>query len=112
MVLADDAPSKEACDEFFERAEPMFETLRLAAEKPVLGFPLGLEGTETNEDRAFFGLIELDPDLNLDPAVVSSPLDGALISLQFPYYGTIRLAARALSVDARRAAAMGDGSRM
>ena len=110
MVPADDAPSKEAGDEFFDRAEPMFEALRLAAGKPVLGFPMGLDGTGTKEDRAFFGLIEPDPDL--DAEVESSTLDGAVISLQFPYYGTIRLAARMLSVDARRAAVMGDGSRM
>lgn len=110
MVPADDAPSKETGDEFFDRAEPMFDALRLAAGKPVLGFPMGLDGTGTKEDRAFFGLIEPDPDL--DAEVESSILDGAVISLQFPYYGTIRLAARMLSVDARRAAVMGDGSRM
>ncbi len=104
-IPADDAPTKEACEAFFDRATPLIDALRDAASKPVLGFDIGVDGGGTEADRMFLGL---DP-----PAPVADPtiLDGSVIDLQFPYYATIRLATRVLSADARRAVERGESAR-
>jgi hypothetical protein len=107
VIPEDDAPSPEACAEFFDRATPAITALRLAASKPILGFPMGTDGTGSEIDRDFLGLTA---PASIPPAD-RTVLDGAVIGLQFPYFGTVRLASRILSADARRAAEQGDGPR-
>jgi hypothetical protein len=107
VIPEDDAPSPEACAEFFDRATPAITALRLAASKPILGFPMGADGTGSEIDRDFLGLTA---PASIPPAD-RTVLDGAVIGLQFPYFGTVRLASRILSADARRAAERGDGPR-
>ena len=103
----EDAPSDAAQAAFFANATTAIDALRGAASKSVLGFPLGVDGGGPEVDRAFLGLAPSEPT----PVADRTILDGSVIDLQFPYYGTIRLAARVLSTDARRAAERGDGSR-
>lgn len=104
-IPADDAPTREACEAFFDRATPLIGGLRDATSKPVLGFDMGVDGGGNEADRMFLGL---DPPA---PAADPTILDGSVIELQFPYYATIRLATRVLSVDARRAAERGESAR-
>ena len=104
-IPADDAPTREACEAFFDRATPLIGGLRDATSKPVLGFDMGVDGGGNEADRMFLGL---DPPA---PAADPTILDGSVIELQVPYYATIRLATRVLSVDARRAAERGESAR-
>ena len=103
----EDAPSDAAQAAFFANATTAIDILRGAASKSVLGFPMGVDGGGPEVDRAFLGLAPSEPT----PVADRTILDGSVIDLQFPYYGTIRLAARVLSIDARRAAERGDGPR-
>ena len=105
--VVEDAPSEADEALFFANATGAIDALRRAASKPVLGFPMGVDGGATEVDRAFLGLVPPAPTSAADRTV----LDGSVIDLQFPYYGTIRLAARVLSTDARRAAERGEGTR-
>ena len=103
----EDAPSDAAQAAFFANATTAIDALRGAASKSVLGFPMGVDGGGPEVDRAFLGLAPSEPT----PVADRTILDGSVIDLQFPYYGTIRLAARVLSTDARRAAERGEGAR-
>ncbi len=104
---AEDAPSEATQEAFFANGTTAIDALRRAASKSVLGFPMGVDGGGPEIDRAFLGLAPSQPT----PVTERTILDGSVIDLQFPYFGTVRLAARVLSIDARRAAERGDGPR-
>ena len=104
----EDAPSEADQSAFFANTTAAIDALRSAASKPMLGYPIGVGGGGTEIDRAFLGLAPPAPTSAADRTI----LDGSVVDLQFPYYGTIRLAARVLSADARRAATQGDDARL
>jgi hypothetical protein len=109
--LSDDDDVEAArVDRFFEAAQPALERLRAAAGRPLLGFPLAASGLEEPADRTFFGI-----DAEPSDAVSQGDADAfqdSILTLEFPYFGSVRLAARLLAADARRAVVEGDDARM
>jgi hypothetical protein len=109
--LSDDDDVEAArVDRFFEAAQPALERLRAAAGRPLLGFPLAASGLEEPADRTFFGI-----DAEPSDAVSQEDADAfqdSILTLEFPHFKSVRLAARLLAADARRAVVEGDDARM
>ncbi|MFB0987257.1 MAG: hypothetical protein QMB94_13240, partial [Phycisphaerales bacterium] len=96
-------------DQFFVAAEPALQRLRAAANRPLLGFPLAGSGLKEPEDRTFFGE---DADAQAPSPEAGNEFGDSILTLEFPYFGSVRLAARLLAADARRAVVEGDDARM
>lgn len=97
-------------DQFFVAAEPALERLRAAANRPLLGFSLSPRGLEDLADRRFFG--EESQNLESVAREDEGGFQDSILMLEFPYFGSVRLAARLLAADARRAVIEEDGPRM
>ena len=98
-------------DQFFVAAQPALERLRAAANRPLLGFSLVASGLQDPADRVFFG----EEVQNLDAVSEegdANEFQDSVLMLKFQYFASVRLAARLLAADARRAAVEGDGPRM
>jgi|GEM_PF-2452041 len=96
-------------DQFFVAAEPALQRLRAAANRPLLGFPLAGSGLKEPEDQTFFGE---DADAQAPSPEAGNEFGDSILTLEFPYFGSVRLAARLLAADARRAVIEGDDARM
>jgi hypothetical protein len=110
MLSDDDDVEAARVNRFFEAAQPVLERLRAAAGRPLLGFPLAASGLEEPADRTFFGI-----DAEPSDAVSQEDADAfqdSILTLEFPHFKSVRLAARLLAADARRAVVEGDDARM
>ena len=110
----DDDVEAARVDRFFEAAQPALERLRSAAARPLLGFPLAAGGSKDPADRAFFGMDGAAPgvDSSTGSEGDAGEFHDSILTLDFPYFGSVRLAARLLAADARRAVVEGDDARM